>query len=102
MARNGALNLKIAEILAILEGAWAIGHAPTQISYFSKFCAPPVATSHSGGTFVDLVVIVVGGGGGSPGVKPAGFPSLARFGISFVLIYPWFSIMVGAILIHVV
>ena len=56
------------------KGAWAIGHAPTQIpsnSTLFKVIAPLLATSHGGGALVDMVV----GGGGSPGVKPAGFSS---------------------------
>jgi hypothetical protein len=55
---NGKANQK---------GVWAIGHAPTQIPSIStlfKVIAPPLATSHSGGT---LVVVVVRGGQKSRG-----------------------------------
>jgi hypothetical protein len=64
---NGKANQK---------GAWAIGHAPTQIPSIStlfKVIAPPLATSHSGGA---LVVVVVRGGG-SPGSNPRASPPTA-------------------------
>jgi hypothetical protein len=54
------LNIKI----KTQKGAWAIGHAPTQIPFILalfKFCAPPIATSHSGDVLVVVVVIVVRG-----------------------------------------
>jgi hypothetical protein len=44
------------------KGAWVIGHAPTQIPFISvpfKVFAPPIATSHSGGALVVVVVMGV-------------------------------------------
>jgi hypothetical protein len=55
-----------------------MGHAPSEIPHIGalfKVNAPFPATSHGGGALVACGCY----GGGSPGVKPAGFPSLARF-----------------------
>jgi hypothetical protein len=58
------------------KGAWAIGHAPTQIpsnSTLFKVIAPPLATSHGGGA---LVVVVVRGAE-VPGSNPRASPPTA-------------------------
>jgi hypothetical protein len=55
-----------------------MGHVPSEIPHIGtllKVNAPFPATSHGGGALVARGCY----GGGSPGVKPAGFPSLARF-----------------------
>jgi hypothetical protein len=58
------------------KGAWVIGHAPTQIPLNPatfKVIRPPLATSHGGGTLVDVVVR----GAEVPGSNPRASPPTA-------------------------
>ena len=67
------------------KGAWAIGHAATQIppnSAIFKVIPPPLATSHGGGALVDMVV----GGAEVPGSNPRASPPTA-YVIWYILIY---------------